>query len=104
MSYTEFIEEYCKQQNLKLIKERRVSGPRLLKLQILVYLLRIKPDFQISFPRIAQKLLISRHSAIRFYYNVLSSDIYRQIAEDRYEEVYYVGDVQDNEPSKASGN
>lgn len=85
MGYIEFVEIYCEKYNLELIKEKRLKGAKLLKVQLLAYILYLQ--YNISFQSVADIIKTSRQSAMHAYYLILGNDIYRKIAEERYKEI-----------------
>ena len=98
MTYSEFIESYCKKFNLVLDKEdgstNKLSGDKLLKIRILAYLLRM--HYSLSYNKVSKLIMISRQMAMYHYYEVLRSELYRKIADDRYKEMEGARNIQAN--------
>lgn len=94
MNYLDVISFYVVEYEVKDSRSVKVHGEILINTQILIYLLRTR--FNLTFREIGEVTLISRQCANIYYYIILSSRYYRDVADTRWKELFDAREIHQN--------
>ena len=94
MSCPDFVFFYAIEHDIKENREVRVHGLELINTQILIYLLRM--HYKLKFREIGEIALMSRQLANQYYYTILESNYYRNVANTRWEELINARSISPN--------